>query len=259
MRPIERRRSMAALVERQGDLSLAEACRCYSISPATARRDFDAVAALGLAAKTWGGLRRHAPAAAYPMGEMAPFRVRSAQAADAKQRIAQAACGLVEDGDVVMIDGGSTTFCMAPFLASRPVHILTNSIAMAHALDELRPDQRGAHVQVTGGALAPGSGILVGPEVVHSLSRFNAKWAFLSVGGFDEEGATNTNQLVAESERAMIRSAQKSVILADATKAGRRDMVKVCSWAEAALLVTDAPFDAPVETLVAASGEHQGP
>lgn len=238
MQRLERQRAILALVERQGDLTLEEACRSFEISPATARRDFTEIGARGAAEKTWGGLRRLAAAPA--AGDMVPSEQRETAQATEKASIARAAAALVADGDVLLIDGGTTTLALAEHLANRRVRILTNSLLIAHRIDRLRASSEGAEVFLTGGFLYPRSGLLVGPQAVSNLADYHARWAFLSCGGLDTEGATNTNQLVAESERAMIRAADQAVVLADASKWQRRDMVRAFAWGEVAMLVTDA-------------------
>lgn len=236
---MERHRAIIAMVERQGDLTVDEACRVLGISPATVRRDFVELAGRGVVAKTWGGLRR-APGEESAAGEMLPSRVRESLHPREKERMARAACDGIADGDVLVIDGGTTTLCMAPHLANRPVRILTNSILMAHRIDSLRSSPNGAEVFLTGGFLYPGSGLLVGPEAVQSLAQYNARWAFLSVGGLDRGGGTNTNRLVVESERTMISIAEKVVVLADSSKWTRKEMVRAFSWDEVDRFVTDA-------------------
>ena len=242
MQRLERQRAIFALVERQGDLTLEEACRSFGISPATARRDFTEIGLRGAAEKTWGGLRRISVVPS--TGDMVPSEQRETAQAAEKARIARAAAALVADGDVLLIDGGTTTLALAEHLANRRVRILTNSLLIAHRIDRLRESSEGAEVFLTGGFLYPRSGLLVGPQAVANLADYHARWAFLSCGGLDAEGATNTNQLVAESERAMIRAADQAVVLADASKWNRRDMVRAFAWGEVAMLVTDA--DVPV-------------
>lgn len=238
MQRLERQRALIALVERQGDLTLEEACRSFAISPATVRRDFTEIVARGAAEKTWGGLRKKTPGPTVG-NDMVPSGVRETLNVALKERIARAASALVQDGDVLAIDGGTTTLCMAPHLANRRVRILTNSLLIAHRIDRLRKSPDGAEVFMTGGLLYPGSGSLLGPQTVEDLGHYHTRWAFLSCGGFDAEGATNTNQLVVEAERAMIRMAERAVVLADSTKWEKRDMVRVCLWREVSHLVTD--------------------
>lgn len=250
MQRLERQRALIALVERQGDLTLEEACRHFAISPATARRDFVEIASRGAAEKTWGGLRRLSGAAAGVSADMVPSDLRETRQVAQKERIARAAADLVADGDILVIDGGTTTLCLAPHLANRRVRILTNSILIAHRIDRLRTSPAGAEVFLTGGFLYPGSGLLVGPQAVENIAGYHARWAFLSAGGLDERGATNTNQLVVESERAMIRAAEKCVVLADSSKWGARDMIRAYDWSEVhALVIDQAPTPPPPRDL----------
>lgn len=255
MQRLERQRAILALVERQGDLTLEEACRSFEISPATARRDFTEIAARDAAEKTWGGLRRKTSSITRG-GDMVPSGLRETLNVALKERIALAASALVQDGDVLAIDGGTTTLCMAPHLANRRVRIITNSLLIAHRIDRLRTTSEGAEVFLTGGLLYPGSGSLLGPQTVEGLGQYHTRWAFLSCGGLDAEGTTNTNQLVAEAERAMIRMAAKAIVLADSTKWGKRDMVRVCGWSDIAQLVTDSPPPASLPAPVAVRVAH---
>ena len=224
------------LLAMHGELSVGDACREFSLSPATVRRAFVRMAADGLAEKTWGGLSRRSD---LHESEMVPSRLRETLNAEAKERIAREAALLVKDGDVVAIDGGTTTLGLAPYLANRAVRIVTNSILIAHRIEQLRSDANGAEVFLTGGFVYPGSGLLVGPQAVANLRQYHSQWAFLSVGGLDPEGATNTNQLVVESERAIIENAENVVILADSSKWGQRDMLRQCSWNEIGRIITD--------------------
>jgi len=230
----QRERDILSLVEARGELSTGEVCRRFSISPATARRIFARLAAGGAVEKTWGGLARRGPS-----GDMLPSGLRDGLQSAEKDAIARAGAALVADGDVVVIDGGTTTLRLAPHLADRPVRIVTNSILIAHRIDQLRSGPSGAEVFLTGGYLFPGSGLLVGPEAVANLRQYHSRWAFLSSGGLDPAGATNTNRLVVESEQAMIAQTENAVILADSGKWDRRDMVRQCAWGEIGWLVTD--------------------
>jgi DeoR/GlpR family transcriptional regulator of sugar metabolism len=139
---------------------------------------------------------------------------------------------------------------MAAEMANRRVRILTNSLLIALQIDRLRTGRDGADVFLTGGQLYPGSGLLVGPQTIENIDSFHARWAFLSAGGLDGEGTTNTNQLVVECERAMIRQAEQSVVLADSSKWGRRDMVRASRWSEIAMLISDSPPPQPLAAKV---------
>lgn len=238
MNALMRKREILELLNQFGELSVSEICSRLSISPATTRRVFAQIAADGHAEKTWGGLKHlgHGRRVAH---DMTPSRLRDKLNIKAKEIIARRAAKLVKDGDVVAIDGGTTTLRLAPHLANRPIRILTNSILIAHRIEQLRGGAYGAEVFLTGGFLYPDSGLLVGPQAVANLKEYHSRWAFLSVGGLDSLGATNTNQLVVESERAIIEHTDHAVILADHSKWGHRDMVRQCEWAEISHIITD--------------------
>jgi DeoR/GlpR family transcriptional regulator of sugar metabolism len=257
MQRLERHRALITLVDRQGDVTLEEVCRAFDVSPATARRDFSDIAARGAAEKVWGGIKRKSAEPKNPAGgDIVPSDLRETLHSAEKTRIARAACALVRDGDVLIIDGGTTTLGMAAEMANRRVRILTNSLLIALQIDRLRTAREGADVFLTGGQIYPGSGLLVGPQTVENIDSCHARWAFLSAGGLDGEGTTNTNQMVVECERAMIRRAEQSVVLADSSKWGRRDMVRASRWSEIAMLITDAvpphPLPAGLSVRVAA-------
>ena len=232
----KRERQILERLALRGELSVEEVCREFEISPATVRRTFVAIVSKGLAAKTWGGIHTLPNASVH---EMTPSVLRDSRNAEAKELIARAAAKLVQDGDVVAIDGGTTTLRLAPWLANRAVRIVTNSILIAHRIEQLRTGANGAEVFLTGGLVYPGSGLLVGPQAVANLRQYHSQWAFLSVGGLDLDGATNTNQLVVESERAIIDNTENAVILADASKWTQRDMVRQCKWSEISRVITD--------------------
>ena len=242
MRTTLRNREILGLLDEIGQLSVTEVCTRLSLSPATARRAFARLAAEGMAEKVWGGLMRRNPSTATG-ADMVPSSLRDKWNAEAKEAIARQAAMLVQDGDVVAIDGGTTTLRLSSYLANRPIRILTNSILIAHRIEQLRSGARSAEVFLTGGFVYPGSGLLVGPQAVANLREYHSRWAFLSVGGLDPRGATNTNQLVVESERAMIEQTENAVILADHSKWDHRDMIRQCDWSEIFCLITDQKPD----------------
>ena len=261
MRTTLRSREILALLDEIGQLSVTDACTRLALSPATARRAFAKLAAEGMAEKVWGGLMRRNEATT-PGDDMVPSNLRDKLNAEAKDAIARQAALLVKDGDVVAIDGGTTTLRLASYLANRPIRILTNSILIAHRIEQLRNGTQSAEVFLTGGFVYPGSGLLVGPQAVANLREYHSRWAFLSVGGLDARGATNTNQLVVESQRAMIEQTENAIILADHSKWDHRDMIRQCDWNEISRLITDQKPDgwvppiAPEKLIVASPVTH---
>lgn len=246
MNPAERTRKILAALRERGTLDVGEACGLFRISPATARRDFATLAASGEAEKTWGGLK-----SVEATELMLPSGLRRELFAEEKRRIAARATQFCAEGDIVFIDGGTTTLHLARSFANRTLRIVTNSLLVAHEIDRLRTGPNGPEVFLTGGYLYPRSGMLVGPEATAGLGKYRANTAFLSVGGISEEGITNNHHLVVEIERMMMERADRVVLLADHSKFGRNELVPECSWEDVHALVTDSQ---PGENFVQIAG-----
>lgn len=233
----ERQRKILSLIEGQFEMSVNEACELLEASPATVRRDFENLVEKGLVKKVWGGISAKSGGGINHV--MLPVAIRETKFAEEKRRIARQAASLVKDGDVIIIDGGTTTLSMAPFLANRKVRIVTNSILIAHQIYKEREMTQGAEVFLTGGLLFPDSGLLVGPQTSENILQFNADLGFISVGGIDNGEATNTDQLIVANEQAIIRQSDRVVMLADHSKFGIKDMCRICNLEEVNTLITD--------------------
>ena len=231
-----RLKQILQLLQDDPELSLQEACERLAASPATIRRAFVELEQTGQVERTWGGIRLAGPGA-LQMGPPA-FAKRLEQETDAKRAIARAAAELLQDGDVVMIDGGTTTFQLAEFIALKRIRVITNSLVIAQAIDRLKAGKLGAEVYLTGGLLEPESGLVVGPQAEEFLKRYRAQWAFLGAAGVDTKSVTNYNEAVLASEKRMIAQAEKLVVLADATKLGKQAMCVLCPIGEVDHLFT---------------------
>ncbi len=221
MKRRQRQRQILELLRDEPELAVDVACLRLGASAATVRREFAQLAAEGRVEKTWGGIRLSAAAGQTPAAPAA-FQQRLAENTAEKRAIAQAAAALLEDGDVVMIDGGTTTYQLCEFIALKRVRIITNSLVIAQAVDRLKGRQRGAEIYLTGGILQPESSVLSGPPAEAFLKRYHARWAFLSAAGVDAKEATNHDEAVLASERLMIEQSERVALLVDHTKLGRR-------------------------------------
>jgi DeoR/GlpR family transcriptional regulator of sugar metabolism len=230
------------MLQIEGELGVEQVCEALRTSPATVRREFAALSGSGRVEKTWGGIRLIGGSAV-----TAPaFAARLVAQAAEKKAIAKAASELLRDGDVVMIDGGTTTLQLAEFIAQKPIRVITNSMVIAQAVDQHKGRQRGAEVHLTGGILQPESGVVAGPQAEAFLRRYHAAWAFLGAAGIDEQSATNYNEAVLESERLMIAQSARIALLADHSKLGRQAMCTLCPLSQITQLITDAtPATAP--------------
>jgi DeoR/GlpR family transcriptional regulator of sugar metabolism len=236
MKRRQRQRQILVLLQGDPELAVDEACCKLGASAATIRREFAQLAADGRVEKTWGGVRLK-DAEGTPAGPAA-FHQRLVENAAEKRAIAEAAAALLEEGDVVMIDGGTTTYQLCEFIALKRIRIITNSLVIAQAVDRLKGRQRGAEIYLTGGILQPESSVLSGPPAEAFLKRYHARWAFLSAAGVDAKEATNHNEAVLASERLMIEQSDRVALLVDHTKLGQRAMCSLCSLAKVDHLFT---------------------
>jgi DeoR/GlpR family transcriptional regulator of sugar metabolism len=237
MKRRQRQRQILELLHADPELGVDDACTRLGASPATVRREFVQLAAEGRVEKTWGGVRLKSSGDA---PGPAAFHHRLTENAAEKRAIAEAAAELLEDGDVVMIDGGTTTYQLCEFIALKPIRIITNSLVIAQAVDRLKGHQRGAEIYLTGGILQPESSVVSGPPAEAFLKRYHAQWAFLSAAGVDATEATNYNEAVLASERLMIEQSERVALLVDHTKLHRRAMCPLCSLAKVDHLFTGA-------------------
>ena len=228
-------------LNRHPDLSVEDAQDLCDASPATVRRDFTVLVDQGKARRTWGGItvRRDAPAAA----GMLPSGYRQVVRHDEKKRVAAAAAGRVQDGEIIMIGSGTTTMELAPLLANRPVRVVTNSLLLAYQFDHHRTAKRGAEVYLIGGLLLAEAGVLVGPRTTDELRAYYADRAFFSAGGITAEWVTTPHPLIAETERTLMAQCGRVTLLADHTKLGRRELLPLCPTDHLDALVTDSHPD----------------
>jgi DeoR/GlpR family transcriptional regulator of sugar metabolism len=245
----ERREQIVRSLYQRGLTTVHRAVQLTGASPATIRRDFVTLAEQGIAQKVRGGLRL------IESSGMTPFITRQVQFSREKELLAQHAAALLKAGDVVIIDGGTTTFHIGACLPPVPLRVITNSLRLASFLDEKSRHHAGLEVFLTGGFLYPHSGLLVGPGAQNSLAQYYADWAFLSGGGITPDGLFNTTELVVETERRMIASADRVVVLADHSKIGKHAMCFVCPLKQIDYLITDqAPASASLLELFGQAG-----
>lgn len=203
-------------------------------SPATIRRDFNDLADKGLAQRTRGGLRRLDQVEDGAL----PYAFRAERYSVEKSAIARHAASLLKPGDSVFVDGGTTTYALARFVPGFPLTIITNSLRLASALGERAAQLPDLRVLLSGGALHPEAGLLVGPQAVRTLAEYHADWAFVSPGGVDRGGIYNTNEDAAASERVMIRNARQTTVLADPGKLGKTSLCRITGWDSVQRLIT---------------------
>jgi DeoR/GlpR family transcriptional regulator of sugar metabolism len=163
------------------------------------------------------------------------FSRLSVSCPEEKTRIGAAAAALVENGQTVILGGGSTVVEAARCLRERPIQIVTNSIPVAQSFW----DSKRAEVILTGGYLYPRLGVQLGPICEKMLRSVSADILIMGIRGISEAGISDCNSLIVESLRAMIDAVRKVVIVADRTKFGRDALIHVANLNEIHQVVSD--------------------
>jgi DeoR/GlpR family transcriptional regulator of sugar metabolism len=206
----------------------------YAVSDMTVRRDLKLLEDEGLITRTHGGAVRRAGAVVEP-----GYAAKQDQHAAAKARIADyAARELVTDGDIIILEGGTTTTAMARYLkGKRELTVITNGLYTSNELRHLLPSTT---VICTGGMLREVSSTFVGPFAERFLREVHAHTVFLSATGMTlEEGFTDPSAVETEVKKAMIEAASRTIMLLDSSKFGARSLTTVLPVDAPHILVTD--------------------
>ncbi len=226
----ERKRRILALLEARGGMRTRELARELGVSEATVRRDLTELAREGRVERTHGGaLPLRMGTATEP-----PFDLKAKRKVAEKERIATAALRHVKDGSTIILDSGTTALALARKLAERPVTVIALDLKVAEALARGR-----AEVWVVGGRARNGLFSLVGPWAENLLAEVHADLFFLGADAVDEEAVTNATLEEAEVKRRAHAAAQRTILVADHTKFGRRALARVLPLEALAGVVTD--------------------
>ncbi len=243
--PTSRWAAVLDLLATRGRLSVTETSRELGVSEATVRRDFTELARRQLVTRHHGGVV--ATAVAYEL----PYRYRVSQTDEGIDRIAARAAALVGPGEVVALNGGTTTTATARALTSREdlvgedgpaLTLVTNALNIA-AEAVLRP-----HVQCVslGGVARPESYEVTGPLAAQVIQQLWFDVAVVGVNALSAaEGATCRFEDEAAVVRAMVERSRRVVVVAGAAKLGERTFAAICPAERIGTLVTTADEAAP--------------
>jgi len=222
------------LIDQNGQVTVADMVKQFSISAVTARNDLDALASLGAVVRSHGGAVRRLEAT-----QDYPLRTKETLHHDEKVKIGKAAAELVRPGETIILDSGTTTAEVARHLKrakTRPLTVITNALNIAMELADLP----GMSLIMIGGLLRPVSCSFVGPQAEAMMGEFHADRLFLAVDGFDlENGPSTPDVLEAQLNNVMIRSAKEVNVVADFSKLGRRSVSKIGPFERIQRLITD--------------------
>lgn len=247
---VERQRIILETLDREGAVRNAELTELLSVSMATIRSDLRELESAGVCEVIWGGAvskRRLASDSESFLAE------RSKLHPDAKRRIGARAAQLVEMGQTIIVDAGSTTVELVHHLPRDwdYLRIVTYALNVATIAAQFPYIE----LVMTGGILRHLTRSLIGPQVIRSLENINADWVFLATGGFSvERGITTSNILDMESKRAICERGRKIAVMADSSKLGNVLSLTVIPMGQVDILITDVAMSAERAAEISACG-----
>ncbi|PIE35639.1 DNA-binding protein [candidate division KSB3 bacterium] len=228
---LQRIQKIEEYLREYGSVSLDELCRQFGVSKNTIRRDVNELEDRKIVKKVYGGVVLNDEDAPIPLSQ------RQMTMKDAKSAIAAIAAEFVNDGDIIILDAGSTAVQMVEHLKQKQrVTIISNSIPVINAA----LGYENVNIIVTGGDLLRSTNSLVGQEAVAMLRKLNANTVFLAATSVSlEKGITNSSLIETEIKKVMMEVSSQIVLLVDHTKFDTVSLVTFSDLKDVDIVVTD--------------------
>jgi DeoR family ulaG and ulaABCDEF operon transcriptional repressor len=218
-------------------------------SEATIRRDIASLHVQGKLRRVRGGAEAvHPP----QLGNLAarPFRVSESVNIDKKRAIARKAVDLCEEGDAIIINGGTTTFQMVHYMSARRLQVMTNSFAIAEHLVK----HSKCNVSVPGGAIYRDQSLILSPFENDAIRNFYARRIFIGAQGVGALGIMESDALVIQSEQKLMRQAEELIVMIDSSKFRKRSSLILCPLENVSTIITDEGISDEAARMVEAAG-----
>nr|MBR4281534.1 DeoR/GlpR transcriptional regulator [Clostridia bacterium] len=242
----DRMLEMEHYVLQKGAATMEELREHFDISMNTVRRDVAELLKRGMLEKVYGGV-----CARKSEQSLTPYEVRRRGSEDAKAAIGKRAAELVNDGDIIFIDSGTTTLHMIDHLAGkRDLTIITNNL---EAINRALPYENITIIALPG-QVRRKTHSFTGDDAVRYLRRFNVRIAFMASTGLSTHGVTNSSPLEYEIKKCAVESAETKVLLISLPKFGVTGLMTFAQLSDFDILVTDDTPSPEDQARVRASG-----
>jgi DeoR family transcriptional regulator of aga operon len=233
----QRRETILQMLAQHGTVKVIDLVEQFGVSAVTVRSDLSALESQGMATRSHGGaiLTRTPPTEH-------SIRQKDALNHEQKERIGALAATLVQPGDNIIIDSGTTTISLARQLRdASDVTVMTNGLNIAWEL----ADAPGVNLILTGGLLRKQSLSIQGSQAEACLQAYSFDKLFLGVDGFDLQfGVTTHHEAEASLNHKMVERAKKIIVLTDASKFGRVSLHRIVQLERVHTVITDASISA---------------
>jgi DeoR family ulaG and ulaABCDEF operon transcriptional repressor len=230
----ERHRVILSAVQEKPVVTVQEMVELTGASEATIRRDIAALHLQKRLRRVRGGAEAITPPQFIGLAGR-PFSVNETLHADKKRAIAKEAVELCQDGEPIIINGGTTTFQMVHFLANRRMPIFTNSFPIAEHLLKHSKNT----VVLSGGTIYREQNIILSPFDNDVTRNFYARRMFMGAQGLGPLGLMEADPLLIQAEQKLIDQAEELVVLVDSSKFRQRSSLILCGLSRIATVITD--------------------
>lgn len=247
MSDLARQRQIVELLRDRPFASVRELQERLGVSAATVRRDIDKIDEVGSARKVYGGVAALDGTAQAGATFARPYDENRDLAVDAKRMIAELASTMVDDGDAVIVNGGSTCFHLGVKLADRNIRLFTNSMPLAAYLGE----NGSCSLTVAGGDLHREPRVIYSPS--HPPSFYGSKY-FLGAQGLSADGLLESHPLMARSISELAENVDQIIVLADSRKFAIHARNVALPLSRVGTLITDEGLSDQAAKMLEAAG-----
>ena len=254
---IERHNTILKTVERLRTVSVQELRERLDVSDVTIRKDLTFLEEQGLILRTHGGARL-----AEDINRMRTLALRERENPNTKRTIARRALRIIEEGDTIYLDSGSTCQALAEQIrdAGRTVRIITNALPIMNIL----APAESVGIYTIGGSFRREAGSFIGPLSLANLKDYQIETGFVGTTGFNAHGVfSSQNVIESQLKKAVLASSRRRIILADSTKADVRAFSVFARPGDVDILITDTgcPYEkqlkkAGLEVIIAKEEEN---
>lgn len=231
----ERQEKIAELLKLKSSIKVNELAGIFNVSESTIRRDLQDMEERGLLMRTHGGAVEVKKTNFEPT-----FKEKEDRKHDEKSTVGKVAALIIEDGDTIILDSGTTTLEIARCIEAKNITVITNSIDIASVLS----NREDIELIVTGGILRRITRAMVGHMTEAALRNFRVDKAFIGANGISlEEGITTPNFTEAQTKKAMMNVANKVFIVADSSKFNQVSFSVISPIRAVTAIITSSDLD----------------
>lgn len=231
----ERQKEIVQMLNKTSSLKVADLSENFNVSESTIRRDLQEMQQKGMLTRTHGGAVGILPTSFEPS-----FIEKETENHEGKTKIGAIAASMIEDGDTIILDSGTTCLEIARHIMLQKITVITNSIDIASELSV----KENVELIVAGGSLRINTRAMVGRITENILNNFRVDKAFIGANAISiEEGITTPNFTEAQTKKAMINVANKVILAADSTKFNKVCFSVICPLRVVSTIITSSDTD----------------